>query len=242
MQSVNWCRGGPSRKWGRLLLLSAVALMGALTQPAEALALPAANSVGAGDRCEIHVWVAGRPNSKALAKLMRRVDPAELDLSNPLSTSSLFGPLSRAKALSEADLGKLLPNAGAVTIVRHDELVDLDKAPLGKLTGRLAPSSAPCYADLIIGKLYALFPNPGAAWERAGVVGAALAGSDRLVIEFWLRDFSASADQPRVYKKKNDSPLPHVPPNSEEMRTSVEASASANLSSFAAYVDQQRRR
>lgn len=220
--------------------IMAAAAAGAMTTPAVAMQNAGGDVAVSGDRCELHVWGAGRPNFKPRSSFLIKVDPGPVDTS-PLSNATLFGSVARAKALSDEELAKLLPGTTPVTIVRHDEIVDLDKAPLKQLTGRLAPSSAPCYADLVIGNLYAIFPNPSAAWQQAGPIGMVLVGSDRLVIEFWLRDFRSSA-KPVVFKRKNDSPLPHVPPNSQEMKAALEASANANLGSFTTYVSEQRGR
>lgn len=211
-------------------------------------AAPVAAATAGGDHpdslndCELHVWGAGRPNFKPRSNFMVKIDPGQLDASDPLSGTSLYGAVNRAKALSDETLRKLLPDRANVRIVKHDEVIDLDKGPIAQLRGRLAPGSVACYADLIIGNLYGIIPNPRAAIERAGPIGAVLVGSDRLVIEFWLRDFSRSGGEPRIYKRKNDSPLPHVPPNSEALRAALELSANANLQSFVEYVDRQRRR
>jgi hypothetical protein len=190
--------------------------------------------------CELHVWGAGRPNFKPHSNFMVKIDPGQHDTSDPLSSASLYGAVNRAKALSDETLRKLLPDRASVRIVKHDEVIDLDKGPIGQLRGRLAADANACYADLVVGNLYAIIPNPKAAMERAGPIGAVLVGSDRLVIEFWLRDFSGPGSEPRIYKRKNDSPLPHVPPNSEALRAALEVSANANLQSFVDYVDRQR--
>lgn len=207
-------------------------------------AAPAAGEAAqpAGATCELHVWGAGRPNFRPRSNAFVKIDQSQLDRSNPLSAASLYDPVNRAEALSDEELRKLLPTGGEVVVVRHETIIDIDRTPLKSLSGRLQPGRAACYADLILGNLYAILPNPGAAWERFGLIGGLLTGSDRLVIEFWLRDFSGPGPVPRVYRKKNDSPLPHVPPNSAEMKAALEASANVNLHSFADHVDHRRRR
>ncbi|QNQ08180.1 hypothetical protein [Sphingomonas alpina] len=224
-------------------------LAGAQTAGTPTASLPAANESTPGaapvnSGCELHVWGAGRPNFKLRpnAFIKITVDPAQMDRSNPLSNASLFDTVSRANALSDDDLKKLLPQAGAVTVVRHAEMIDIDKTPLNRIAGRLVQSPTSCYADLVIGNLYAIFPNPEMAWERAGAIGALLVGSDRLVIEFWLRDFSGPKAGGKTYKRKNDSPLPHVQPLTIEMKTAMEASTTANFRSFVDFVGQQRLR
>lgn len=203
---------GSDKRRRRLRALSLVTLgMAAVAMPAfsAAGAAPAA----AGETCELHVWGAGRPNFRPRSNAFVKVDQSQLDRSNPLSAASLYDSVNRAKALSDEDLRKLFPSAGQVVVVRHEPIIDIDQRPLKSLSGRLQPGAPGCYADLVLGTLYAIFPNPAAAWERGGLIGGLLAGSDRLVIEFWLRDFSGPGAVPRVYKNKNDSPLPHVPPN-----------------------------
>lgn len=228
------------------IMAAAAAAAGATGTPAVAMQNPGADGAARGDHCELHVWGAGRPNFKPRASLMLKVDPAQLDTSNPLSNVNLFSTVKRAGALSDDVARKLLPRAASITIVRHDEMIDTDKTPLKGLNGRLTASSADCYADLIIGNLYAIFPNPNASYENPSLlrplVEMALAGSDRLVIEFWLRDFSGRSAEVKVYKRKNDTPLPHVPFMTEQMRRALELSANANLNGFAAYVAEQRRR
>jgi hypothetical protein len=198
-----------------------------------------------GPQCELHVWGAGRPHFVPHGNFMIRVDPAELDRSNPLSNVNVFSTAKRAVALPDEDLKRLLPQAATVTIVRHEEMIDTDKTPLDKMSGPLAQAAPGCYADLIVANLYGIFPNPSAPWQPGLVnqlIAGLIVGSDRLVIDFRLRDFSGAAAGGKTYKRKNDSPLPHVPFMTAEMKAAVEASAVVNLRSFVAYVAEQRGR
>lgn len=196
-------------------------------------------------QCELHVWGAGRPNIKYPARLMRQIDPAQLDRSNPLSNVNVFNSVNRAGGLSDAALKQLLPGAGQVRVVRHGEMIDLDQVKLANLTAPLAPQQSGCYADLVITNIYGLFPNPNAQWQM-GLVGSTVAavmqGSDRLVIDFWFRDFSGADRTMKLYKRKNDSPLPHVPFMTAEMKAAVEASTDVNFQNFVAFVDGKRAR
>lgn len=228
---------------GRMLrrLSALVMVAGVCGMPAGAAAQAAP-----GAACELHIWGAGRPNfefpARLKARLIKTMQPGQLDKSNPLSNVNVFNTVNRATALSDAELRKLLPGAAVIEIVRHDTMIDTDRTPLKRLSGRLAQSSADCYADLIVANLYAIFPNPNAPFQQpGGIVGSIIAGGDRLVVEFWLREFTGTGTRPRLYKRKNDSPMPHVPFMTQQMKDSVEAAANVNLRDFATYVDSQRR-
>lgn len=200
----------------------------------------------AGPVCELHLWGSGRPNFVLPARVLRNVDPASIDRSNPNATVNTLNTVNRVVALPDAELAALMPAGAQVTVVRHETMIDTDATPLDKIAGRLAASDAPCYADLILSGSYAIFPSTrlrDAAWAGRGLAGeaviAALAGDDRLVLEFRLRDFTGMAGG-REVKRKNDSPLPPVPIQSAEMKAAIEASAVVNLRSFVAYVRQKR--
>lgn len=216
-----------------------VAMMLAQAQPAAAVA-PVA-----GLKCELHVWGAGRPNFMPRGSFVARIDPAQLDKSNPLSNVNVFNTARRAAALPDEELRRLLPQAERVTVVRHAEMIDTDKTPLDKLSGPIARTVPGCYADLIIANLYGIFPNPDRPYQTGlldWVVSGLIDGKDRLVIDFRFRDFSGAAPDGRIYRRKNDTPMPHVPFMTTEMQTAVEGSTVLNLRGFADYVAQQRGR
>ena len=224
-----------------MLIGAIAAAIGLAATPATA-APQAGQAAPAGTVCTLHVWGAGRPNfvMKPNALVRIKIDPAQMDRSNPLSNVNVFSTVNRVSALSDADLKKLLPQADQVVIVRHAEVIDTDKTPLKALSGPIVPGATGCYADLIIANLYAIFPNPGAAYQQAGLVGLVLVGGDRLVIDFWFRDFSSPAAGGKTYKRKNDSPLPHEPFLSAEMKAALEISTTANFLNFVDFVDKQR--
>ena len=155
--------------------------------------------------CELHVWGGGYPTrvakSNALVKV--KVDPAETDLSNPLSNASLYSPINRARAWSDAELLKLMPSTGKVSIIRHSELLDFDKIKLKSVKSRLSASTAPCYADLVIANIYGIFPNP----DFQGLLVDAIDGGNRLVMDLWMQRFDAANTKPTKFRKKNDAPL-----------------------------------
>jgi hypothetical protein len=211
-------------------------------------ALMAALLAQAGPACELHVWGSGRPNFVYSGRLLKNIDPASIDKSNPYATINTFNTVTRALALPDADLARLIPGA-QVRVVRHETMIDTDKTPLDKAKGRLAASDAPCYADLVVANSYGIFPagrERDAMWPGRGLVvetmTALLAGDDRLVLEFRLRDFTSPAAAGREIRRKNDTPLPHVPIMSAEMKDAIEASALLNLRSFVAFVDRKRGR
>jgi hypothetical protein len=196
-------------------------------------------------QCELHVWGAGRPHFVPRGNLLVKVDPAQLDRANPLSNVNVFGTAKRAVALPDDELKRLLPAGAAVTIVRHEEMLDIDRTPLDKLSGPIAQSAPGCYADLIVANLYGLFPDPKAVYQPGllnQIIAGLIVGKDRLVIDFRLRDFTDATAGGRTYKRKNDSPLPHLAFMTPEMKAAVEASAVVNLRSFVDYVTQQRGR
>lgn len=227
------------RRLGALVL----ALVGAAGAFPAAAQTPAAQPF-AGMNCELHVWTLGRPNfvpkSNAFVKY---TPPTAEQLSDPNSTVNIFAPVKRIEALGEEPLKAMFPGAADVTITRHADVIDLDKTPIKAIKARLTPSSNPCYGDLVLANMYAIYPNPNAAYEPyGGLVGALIAGGDRLVMDFWLQQWPGAKGKPLIYRRKNDTPLPHVRPASAEMAAAVKDSADANLASFAQTVATKRPR
>ena len=210
-----------------------------------AVAAPAQSGAAADDAgqvCELHLWGAGRPHfvpkSNFLVKV--RIDPAQRDTSNPLSNASLYSTVNRVAELPDQDLAKLFPNVASVKVIRHSEIIDIDQSPLKDLHGRLAPSEATCYGDLILAQFYEIIPNPDAAYERAGVIGALLVGHDRLNAQFWFRDLSKNLKKPAVIRNTDDTPIRHVPPNSIEKLQAMRDSMAEGARKFVAYVNSKR--
>lgn len=223
--------------------LAALALAGmALAVPAAAQTAP--SQPFAGMDCELHVWTLGRPNfvpkSNAFVKY---TPPTPEQLTDPNSTVNIFAPAKRIEALSEAPLKALFPGAASVTITREPQVIDMDVTPIKAIKARLTPSTAPCYGDLVLANMYAIFPNPNAAYEPyGGIIGGLIAGGDRLVMDFWLQQWPGAKGKPLVYRRKNDTPLPHVRTASAEMAAAVRDSADANLAIFAETVAAKRPR
>lgn len=225
--------------------LAAIAAL-ALALPVPALAQDNAGAPFAGMACELHVWALGRPNftpkSNAFVKF---TPPTAEQLADPHSTVNIFNASKRAAALGEEPLKALFPGAATVTIVRHGEVIDMDATPIKSIKDRLTDSTSECYGDLVIANLYAIFPNPDAPYVQYGVVGGLLAsviaGDDRLVVDFWFQQWPGAKGKPLVVRRKNDTPLPHVRPASEDMALAVRDSADANLLLFAETVAGKRK-
>lgn len=194
-------------------------------------------------QCELHVWGAGRPNVVMPERILKLIPPEQMDKSNPLSNVNISNTANRIMTLADEDLKLLFPQDAAVQITRHAELIDLDKKPLSKVRGRLTESAAPCYKDLILTEAYAILPStakpnreaPIASGVAVDLAKPVIFGGDRLVAEFWLRDFSQGRSKPTVVKRKNDSPLPPVSFMTQEFLDAVIVSANLNLRNFAEY-------
>jgi hypothetical protein len=201
----------------------------------------------AGMDCELHVWTLGRPNFVPKSNAFFKYTPPTAEqLADPNSTVNIFAPVKRTEALGEEPLRALFPGAASVTITREPQVIDMDKTPIKAIKARLTPSTAPCYGDLVLANMYAIFPNPDAPYQQyglgGGLIASAIAGGDRLVMDFWLQQWPGAKGKPQVYRRKNDTPLPHVRPASAEMAAAVKDSADANLAIFAETVAAKRPR
>lgn len=228
------------------LRVAALALVG-MAFAVPAAAQTASGQAFAGMDCELHLWTLGRPNfvpkSNAFVKY---TPPTPEQLADPNSTVNIFAPAKRIEALGEAPLKALFPGAATVTITREPQVIDMDVTPIKAIKARLSPSTAVCYGDLVLANMYAIFPNPNAPYEQYGIGGgliaSTIAGGDRLVMDFWLQQWPGAKGKPLVYRRKNDTPLPHVRPASAEMAAAVKDSADANLAIFAETVAAKRPR
>ncbi len=191
----------------------------------------------AGMDCEVHVWAMGRPNFTPKSNaFFKYTPPTPEQIADPNSTVNIFNAAKRVEALGEQPLAALFPGANSVVIVRHPEVIDMDMTPIKSIKARLSPSTSGCYGDLVVANLYAIFPNPDAPYVQYGVVGgavaAAIAGGDRLVIDFWFQRWPGKNGKSQVVQRKNDTPLPHVAPASSDMAAAVKDSTDANLVIF----------
>ncbi len=201
--------------------IAAIAAAGALLSPLPASAADAP--------CELHVTAAGYPNRVFKPNAFVKVTP-------PPPGGAVFTTANVAGALDDAGLQALLPDAGALKIVRHTDLLDLDKR---KLDGtRLYASDAACYADLVIDNSYAILTDT-VPRERLGIVTGAIVGNSRLITSFVLQAWRG-AGKPVAFKKKVDSRISattaDVNEGSDAARGDLIQAAAANLKQFAVFV------
>jgi hypothetical protein len=199
----------------------------------------------AGADCELHVWAMGRPNFTPKSNaFIKYTPPTAEQLADPNSTVNIFNASKRAEALGDEPLKALFPDAKSVSIIRHADVVDMDVTPVKSIKARLSQSGSECYGDLVVANLYALFPNPDAPYVQYGLAGgvlaSAIAGGDRLVIDFLFQQWTSADGKPFQARRKNDTPLPHVVPASADMAAAVKDSADANLTIFAETVAKKR--
>ncbi|PTS90811.1 hypothetical protein DBR17_00645 [Sphingomonas sp. HMWF008] len=161
-----------------------------------------------------------------------------LDPANPLSNVNLFNTVNRARLLSDDALKSLIPDAQAVTIVRHDAMVDFDATPLNGIRSPIDGSATGCTADLVVANVYVIYPDPKAPYVGSllgSIVTAVLTGGDRLVIEFWYQRYADGTPTNSV-RKKDDRPLPHLRFATSELAEAMTISANVNLAGFATLV------
>lgn len=180
--------------------------------------------------CELHVSAAGYPNRVFKPNAFVKITP-------PPPGGAVFTTANIAGALDDTGLQALFPNASALKIVRHAELVDLDKR---KLDGtRLYASDATCYADLVVDNAYAILTNE-IPRERLGLVTGAIVGGNRQVTSFLLQSWAAGAAKAVTYKKKVDSPLSallaDVNAGNGTARADMKKASADSLSQFATFV------
>lgn len=215
-----------------------------------ALALLAGSAVFAADQagpasggsslaCELHVSGAGYP-----ARLAKARSSMFVTVSPPPAGYNSFDTVNRATELPDDPLRQLFAPGASVTIVRHPEMIDQDKQPIKRQAGRLYPSRAPCYADLVVTKATAIWPNPNVAYSRAGAIGALLVGGNRAVVTFWMQTHMAGTKSPERLQKKFDSPLASPPAdinsNPARMRDSMASATADTLKQFVAFVRKKR--
>lgn len=200
---------------------AAIAAAGALLSPLPANAADAP--------CELHVTAAGYPNRVFKPNALVKVTPAP-------PGGAVFTTANVASALDDAGLRELLPDAGSLKIVRHTDLLDLDKRKLDDT--RLYASDAPCYADLVIDNTYAILTDT-VPRERLGIVTGAIVGNSRLITSFVLQAWRGTG-KPVAFKKKVDSRISattaDVNQGSDAARGDLVQASAANLKQFAVFV------
>jgi hypothetical protein len=163
-----------------------------------------------------------------------------------LSAYNLFNPALRASDLPDALLLRLLPDASAVTIIRHEGQIDLDQVDVRKSKARLYPSDAACYADFVMFENTAIWPNPDVAYQQLGPVGSLIVGGNRAVARYWLQVHRPDAERPEVFTKRLDGPLASPPAdirgNPQRMRDSLNAAFATAMEDFVRFVEERHNR
>lgn len=200
------------------VLLAATALIGS-----PALAQEAAD-------CELHVWAGGFPNAPVVkSNAFIKVTKPRCDATDPLCPSYFYDPVKRIHALDEGELRALFPSNAKVSIVYHDDLVDLAKTKLTKNGGRLSTSTNACYADLMLSNIYGIFPRK--RWDDS-IVRTLVFGDDRLVVEFQLRSELPEQKKPLLFVPRNDAPVSNAQSEPQVYAASVAKATNEVLRQF----------
>ena len=111
-----------------------------------------------GATCELHVWPAARVvaiTSGAgsyfglIGGLLDAAAHADQNKRDKAFIIAALDPAAQARALRQMNLPSSL-NLPRATVITHDEGIELTSAK----TGRLAPSTSPCYYDVVIRQLF----------------------------------------------------------------------------------------
>ena len=154
-------------------------------------------------QCELHVWAGGYPQRKARSSPFIKVVPPRCDATDRLCPSYFYSPTIRTRAFPDTELIQLFPPNATVTVIRHSDVIDLDRIKLAKSKVRLSSSLTGCYADLLLINLYGIFPNP----NQVGVAEGLIAGGNRLVLDLQLRSELTTGAKPILVARRNDAPV-----------------------------------
>lgn len=170
-------------------VLIALSLHGAAAQ-ASAAPAPVVSPAGAAPRCELHVWPAERLEGVAFSVYNGLIQGRASERQIEGAMDDLLSPSSQIAALRDADLAGGLGLPTGTRMVEHPE--PLDRKTLNKIKTRRAPSSSPCYSELII--------------MQHGLVEDIVWG-DRFISTFMFRDFAEGAQAGRVFKGSGGNKL-----------------------------------
>jgi hypothetical protein len=163
------------------------------------------------------------------------------NLDDPASRAYQYNPVTRALALTDAELRTLFPPNAQVEIVRHKE--GLTKDGLKAARGVLFPRQSPCHLELIVSDVVAIFPNPREAAARAGLIGSLLVGGNRVELIFTFRRFDPGKERPQTFSDREGGRLttgdPAAPP--AVLAEALTAGTSAAFAKFAANLAKNRR-
>lgn len=190
--------------WEKIACWAAALLVGSGAAPATA-------QVGAGATaatgCELHVWPAERFKAVTtgwgsgfgmIGAIADSAGHAKGDQGRKAALASALDSPGQTAALASLGLPELLGQPGA-TVVRHDE--PLDRKTVNKIETRRAPSTSPCYAELIVADLL---------YQKAAIYGRSLKTL------FIYRRFGPGQDKPVTYKGWGGNGLKLFPPKPGE--------------------------
>ncbi|MEA3039159.1 MAG: hypothetical protein QOE79_1672 [Sphingomonadales bacterium] len=157
-----------------------------------AAAACAAPASAATESCTLHVT--GAKPRPFKPNFMIKVKGPIANPDDPTTSAYQYNPVTRALALSDAELRTLFPAGVDVTIVR--EAQGITKDALTKAKGPIFASPGACHAELFVSDVVGVIP-PGPS-NPYGLVGMLLAGRARLELIFTYRRFDAGKERPLI--------------------------------------------
>lgn len=217
------------------LVMVASALAGAVTAwtgvSAQAATVSPAPPV---PQCELHVWGA-QPIFPPTHRLVAPAAPrgsAEADTGNPVSNINWFDPVQRWRDLTDVQLAGILPGV-TVAVTRHSDAVEIGMAKRNRT--RLSPSTAPCYADILLMEVYDI-EGPV---ESRGILVDLLRAPNGMHVTYILRRFSGNG-RPVEHRASFVAPMRLLRSQRESdrpaFRAAIAESTVASFSRFAAEV------
>ena len=153
---------------------------------------------------------------------------------DPSTAAYQYNPVTRAMALTDAELRTLFPATTGVEIVRHPE--GMTKAALSAARGVIFPRQSACHAELIVSDVVAVFPSTAPSGHPHGVVGSLLAGGDRIELIFTFRRFDSGQDRPSKIAHREDGHLDYPDP-ATSTAVLADAVSRATSKAFADFVE-----
>lgn len=178
--------------------------------------------------CELHIWPAsgtGANNGGLLSNfgmvgaLADYEQHKDANLRDQVALIEGLTPVKQARVLAAAGVPELLGMAGAQIVFQNDPLAERS---IGKMKARRSNSSAPCYAELIVGRNF---------YQKSALHGRTLA------TQFTFKDFRTGRSEARVVTARARNPVAGFPPQRPEDAEAAERGLAeafaANLREFA---------
>lgn len=185
------------------LALLALGTTAANANPGPSVPAVAPVQPAAAAECELHVWGGERFQALttswlsgfgAIGGLVDAATQASTNEKNQAQLGEALSTSGQVKALSSADLPSVLRLAG-YRVVAHDEPMDPKKA--GRVRARHASSTSPCYAELMVTRLF---------YQKAAIYGRSLRAS------FLFREFGHGAEPTFTFAGRGGNGLKLFPP------------------------------